>query len=335
MRPTLKDIADRTGLSISTVSRVLRGKAKRNSDNVEAILEAAQHLNYPLYHDDVLDAVKHTKKLFVALVAFTHVGEFYSSLYHGFSRAAKDTNVEVGLFSANPNVDDLIDVLHQLASKSYDAAVLFMPMLSEQDYHNLLAHAPRQMILISAATVFNPVLDTVSFDSYRGGHLVGKHFHDRGYKQVGVVIGNTNRNESLLRKSGFADYIEHHSDMDLIWQYEGDYSIASGKQAFGAFKQLKKKPRAVFLINDNMCLGFMEEARRNGLGIPKDMALVGYDDLPICEYHFPSISSVHTDYEQLARRAINMIKEKLNDTAPPHQGLVSMVPVSLSVKESS
>ena len=334
MKPTLKDIADTTGLSVSTVSRVLRGKAKRNSQNVASILEAARDLNYPIYADEHLMAPE-SNELFLALIASTDIGEFYSSFFTGFSLASKEIDVKLSLIHAEPDVEYLLDLLHELSGRGYDAVVMFMPMLSEKEYQVIRSDLPENIIVISAATVFNPVLDTVSFDSYRGGHLVGKHFHERGYEGIGVVHGNTSRNESLLRKSGLTDYIEHHSDMALIWQFEGDYTIESGRKAYNAYAKLDKKPRAIFLINDNMCLGFMEQARRAGVRIPEDVALVGYDDLPICTYHYPSMSSVHTDYKQLGATAISMVNQRVRGDMPQHQGIVSMVPVSLCVRESS
>lgn len=334
MKPTLKDIADSTGLSISTVSRVLRGKAKRNSANVASIIEAAKNLNYPIYSDDEL-LIQDESTPFVALIAATNIGEFYSSFFTGFSKAGQMTEMYLSLIHVTPTAEHVVDLLHDLATKRYDAAILFLPMLFEQDYVQILKESPDSVTTISAATVFNPVMDTVSFDSYRGGHLVGKHFHGRGYEDIGVVIGNSNRNESLLRKSGLTDYIQHHSDMNLIWQFEGDYSFESGQEAFDAYNKLRKKPRAIFLVNDNMCFGFMEQARRSGINIPQDVALVGYDDLPVCQHHYPSLSSVHTDYTQLGITALNMIEQKATSNQNDHQGLVSMVPVSLSVRESS
>lgn len=334
MKPTLKHIAEHAGLSVSTVSRILRGKSKRNTENVKLVIETAQKLNYPLQANYSLDVYENSKVLFVALVTHFHTGEFYSSFYNGFDQAARETNFQVSLFNTESDPDVVIDFLQQLSFKSYDAAVLFLPMLSEDDYHKIKANAPDNFVLISAATVVNPVLDTISFDSYRGGHYVGKHFHDRGYKDVGVVMGTTNRNESLLRKSGFTDYVQHHSNMNLVWQFEGDYTIESGRQAYEEYKNLERKPRAIFLSNDYMTLGFMEFARRDGVRIPDDVALVGYDDLPICTYHYPSISSVHTNYKQLGLSAISMLKEKFKNNSD-HQGLLNIVPVTLNARQSS
>ena len=83
-----------------------------------------------------------------------------------------------------------------------------------------------------------------------------------------------------------------------------------------------------------MCLGFLEHATKNGLDIPNDIAIAGYDDLPICEYVHPSITSVHTDYNILGNKTFNLLKEKIN--APyDHSGILSIIPVSLSVRHSS
>lgn len=334
MKPTLKHIAEKSGLSVSTVSRILRGESKRNSENVKLVIETAQKLNYPLQANYSLDFYEDSKVLFVALITQFHTGEFYASFYNGFDQAARETNFQISLFNTESDPEVLIDFLQQLSFKGYDAAILFLPMLSEEDYTRLSKNTPENFILISAATVVNPVLDTVSFDSYRGGHYVGKHFHDRNYKDVGVVMGSTNRNESLLRKSGFTDYVQHHSNMNLVWQFEGDYTIESGNKAFEEYEKLEVKPRAIFISNDYMTIGFMECARRHGIRIPEDVALVGYDDLPICSYYYPSISSVHTDYKKLGLSAINMLKQKFENPSR-QQGLLNIVPVTLNVRESS
>jgi len=334
MKTTLEDIAEYTGLSISTVSRVLRGKSKRNSKNVEQIIEAAQKLNYPIYLDTNSNIFKKRENILVALIINSHVGEFFASLFDGFKDASEETNYRVSLFHTGYDLDETIQLINLLSVSSYNGAVLFLPNLVEEDYEKIVAKIPKNFAVVSAATVHNPVLDTVTFDSYRGGHLVGKHFYERGYKEVGIILGSTIRNESLLRKSGFADFVQHHSDMELIWQCEGNYTIESGYDVYDEFKKLKRKPRAIFSSNDYMCLGFLERARKDGFDVPGDLAVAGFDDLPICTYHYPTISSVHTDYKKLAISALDLLEEKFKDPST-HQGQLRIVPVTLSERNSS
>ncbi|MCG8373616.1 MAG: LacI family transcriptional regulator [Balneolales bacterium] len=334
MKTTLKDISDYTGLSISTVSRVLGGKAKRNSKNVQKIIDAAKRLNYPIYLDSSNDLFKRKENILVALITNFHVGEFYASFYDGFTKAERDSKVRIGLFNSGFDLNDTIELINLLSVNSYDGAILFLPALVENEYEQIVAATPKNFALISVATVLNPVLDTITFDSYRGGYLVAKHFFEQGYKDVGIILGTTVRNESLLRKSGFGDFVQHHSDMKLIWQVEGDYTIESGRAMYDEYKKLTHKPRAIFVSNDYMCLGFMERAREDGINIPNDLALASFDDLPICEFHYPTITSVRTNYENLAKSAIDLIQEKFEKPAE-HHGQLRIVPVQLSVRDSS
>ena len=334
MKATLKDISEKTGLSISTVSRILRGESKTSSKNVELTIKAAQEINYPLNARVLNGKYNYKKKLQVALVTSFYPDEFYSTFFHGFNAATKDLNITLSLYVFDPSEERLSEFITELIHNSIDAAVLFLPTLQEQDYRDLLSSVPTDFTLISVAPLFNPVLDTITFDSYRGGYIVAKHFFEKNYLDVGIITGPANKNESLLRKNGFTDFINQKPDMKLSWTFEGDYTFEAGKKAYEEYARLPKKPRAIFASNDYMCLGFLEQATKDGLRIPSNIALSGYDDLPICNYVHPSITSVHTDYELLGEKTFNILKEKM-ESAGSHSGILSIIPVTLSVRSST
>jgi DNA-binding LacI/PurR family transcriptional regulator len=98
---------------------------------------------------------------------------------------------------------------------------------------------------------------------------------------------------------------------------------------------LDQKPRAVFAADDATALGFMEAARSRGYRFPEDIALASYDNLPICRYHFPTISSVKPDYAKLARVTLTTIEAQLFSHISHEEGLVSTLPVELVVRASS
>ncbi len=110
--------------------------------------------------------------------------------------------------------------------------------------------------------------------------------------------------------------------------------MQSGFKVFVQFEKLKQKPRAVFAANDASALGFMESARAKGYHFPENIALAGYDNLPMCEYHFPSLTSVNTNYAKLAEITLNELLDRLFNPVV-HQGLVSLVPVDLKIRDSS
>ncbi|MCC5912910.1 MAG: LacI family DNA-binding transcriptional regulator [Balneolaceae bacterium] len=331
---TLKDIAEDTGLSISTVSRALSRSGKISRENEKKVFESAYRLDYPL--SNMYTPIELRKNLNIAMITRHYTGEFYASLFEGFDQATKDTKATMHLTSVTHSSSPIPQIVSELKKANYDAGVIFLPDFKATDYLELLKSVSPNFPLVSIAPIANPVMDTVTFDNYRGGHLVASHFEERGYRKLGIIQGPVKQSEAMLRKSGYADYIEASDNMDLIWQFNGDYSFQNGKVAYEDFKQLADKPDAIFCSNDGMTLGFMHSAIRDGVHIPEDVAVVGFDDLPTCELYTPTITSVHTPYTMLGKKTLELIFTRLKEkTDSPHTGYTSLVPVSLSVRESS
>ncbi|AXJ00742.1 DNA-binding transcriptional regulator, LacI/PurR family [Cyclonatronum proteinivorum] len=331
---TLKHIAEDTGLSISTVSRALTRTGKISKENEKRIYESAYRLNYPV--SSIHTPIELRNTIQIAIVTRHYTGEFFASLFEGFDLAAKDTNAGVSLMSVTHTSDSPDEIVSELRKTHFDAAVIFMPDYGEAEYEVLLNSFPAEFPLVSIAPIASPVMDTVTFDSYRGGHLVAKHFEERGYQKLGVIQGPINKSEAMLRKNGFLDYINASDNLSLVWEYCGDYSFAKGKAGYYNYKDAPVKPEAIFCTNDSMAVGFMHNAIRDGLIIPNDVAIAGYDDLPTCNLYTPTLSSVHTPYDSLGQKTIEIIINRLKEqSSARHTGYISLVPVSLSVREST
>lgn len=332
MKITLKDIAKDTGFSVSTISRAIRGEGRISDDNRRAILASAHKLGYPLPTNG--RAIPDNFPEYIALITKFQTGEFYSSYYYGFLEAAIKKGVQIGVFSIPQNSNNPDELIEQLRTLGFTAAVLFIPDLSESDYQHILHSTPTDFPIISNSNIDNSVLDTVTFDAYQGATLVAKHFHEMGFRKLGIIEGPARMPESRFRTNGFRDFITHVAEEEVIWSYRGDYTLEAGVKAFKDFYTLPEKPEAVFAANDAMAVGFLESARKNGISIPEDIAVVGYDNLPICETHYPTITSVNTNYTLLAENTIDILLARKKGPNQ-HQGIVSLVPVTLSVRDSS
>lgn len=336
MKITLKDIAKDTGLSVSTVSRALSQTGKISKENEKKIFESAHRLNYPL--TNIHTPIDLRKNINIALITKHYTGEFYASLFEGFDQSTQGTKAAMSLISVSHVSSPLSQIVSELRKTHYDAAVIFLPEFKAAEYKELLQKVSRDFPLVSIAPIANPVMDTVTFDNYRGGYIVANHFEDRGYRKLGIIQGPIIQSEAMLRKNGFLDYIQASDKLDLIWQYNGDYSFQKGKEAYEDYKQLPDadKPDAIFCSNDGMTLGFMHSAIRDGVHIPDDVAVAGFDDLPTCELYTPTITSVCTPYELLGKKTLELIINRLEEkTDKHHVGYTNLVPVSLSIRESS
>lgn len=331
---TLKDIADDTGLSISTVSRALSQTGKISKDNEKRVFESAHKLNYPIRN--IQTPVSFRSSINIALVTRHYTGEFYASLFEGFDQSTANTKVLMSLFSVSHSKTTLSQITSNLKRNNFDAAVIFLPNYNTSDYIEFINSMPGDFPIVSIAPIANPVMDTVTFDNYRGGYLVADHFRDRGYKNLGIIQGPIQQSEAMLRKNGFNDFINASDTMNLTWQFNGDYSFKKGKKAYLDFKKLDKKPDAIFCSNDSMTLGFIHSAIRDGVHIPNDVAIAGFDDLPTCELYTPTITSVHTPYELLGKKTLELILNRIEESnETKHAGYTSLIPVSLSIRESS
>lgn len=333
MKVTLKDIANDTGFSISTVSRVLNGSDKISTKTRREVYQSAKKLKYPIYRSINGESLIDTLNVSLILTRF-HLGEFYASFYYGFNIAAQRHNIQLSMTSLQCPFEQALKRIKKISEHKNDGLIIFAPEFKHSEYQQVFDELPENYPVVSNGLIENPVFSTVTFDGYSGGFLAAEHFKNQGYLSCGIIRGAFDAVEARYRSNGFRDYLQQAEGMELNWDYHGDFTFESGKAAFRDFQKMENQPRAVFVSNDAMCHAFIEEALMNGYNIPKDIAVIGYDDLPICERHRPSISSIHTDYQKLGEVTMEKLKELLSNPKQ-EKGVLSLVPVTLKKRESS
>ena len=324
---TLKHISDDTGLSIATVSRTLNRKRRRYSANEEKIYASARKLGYPFFTN-----AGENGKVSIALVMKLFEGEFYSSLINGFYEASGNTDSEIVFSYVEKQNDNPVDDIISL-SKKYSGICLFLPSMTDNHYLKIKEKVGRYPI-ISLLPSKNPKIDTVCFDSYRGGYMMAKHFEERGYKKFGYISGPIRRADALFRKNGFLNHVHESNGLELVWSYEGDFSTNAGISAFAEFKKTGLKDTAIFGGNDFSCFGFMIAALESNYKIPDDFIIGGYDNLSFCENFTPELTSVVTDFHELGKKAIRTIENLVTDNMDT-VGQISMIPVRIKIRNSS
>ena len=321
----LQEIADKVGVSVATVSRVLSKKKLRNTKTENAVISTAKKMGYPYL------PVKFTDVKLKNIVFITQLeeGEFYLSLFKGFHEASIGTDYRFTLISIKEKKRPVSEIISTV--KLYDAGCIFLPSLHEEDYLQI-KEGCYNIPVVSLAPIPTPIIDTITFDSYSGGNIMARHFFESGFNDVGIIYGKPNLAEANKRKNGFLDFINKHDSMRLIWEYNGDYGTKSGKAAFHDFKEYRfNKNIAIFSCNDTMALGFLREATASGMDILNNIKLAGYDDIPMCKNTIPSLTSISTNYKDIADQVILYFEKNNNDL----KGHLYLVPVSLAKRNST
>jgi len=327
LRVTLKHISHDTGLSVATVSRTLNRKNRKYSANEEKIYASARKLGYPIF-----SKTGENHQLSIALVMKLFEGEFYASLMNGFYKASESSVSEIIFSYVAKQNDNLVDDIINL-SKKHNGICLFLPSMTDKDYLKI-KEGVGQYPILSLLPSKNPKIDTVCFDSYRGGYMLAKHFEEQGYKKFGFISGPSNRADALFRKNGFLNHINENDDLELVWSFEGDFSSSSGKAAFAVYKNTGLKDIAIFGGNDYSCFGFMKAAIESGYKIPDDFIIAGYDNLSFCEIFTPELTSIATDFHELGKKSIRIIENMIADDSESF-GNISMIPVRIKIRNST
>ena len=333
MKVTLKDIAEETGYSISTISRVLSNAGKISTRASKKIVEAANRLNYPL--SKIQGYEQNNLPHNVAVIADFHEGEFYASYFYGFLKAARSENIRLSLLNvSNPRKDARAFLKEIIEEGYYDSVILFMPELEHHDYENIVEVIPDTFPVVSNALIENPLLSTITFDGYSAGYQAADHFYNQGYKNLGIVKGPSFKAETRFRYNGFNDFINTKPEMNLVWESEGDFEFDSGVRSFKNLMESNMQVDAVFVSNDLMATAFLAMSQIYNVKIPDDLAILGSADLPMCQQTIPVISSIKTDFERLGTATIQTLKTRFSPTHHQH-GILSMIPVKLIPRSSS
>ena len=328
MKVKLEDIAAKAGYSIATVSRVLSGKAIGRSASVEKILNAARELGYhtnrPFYQLDNLP-------LEMALITQHDAEEFYSCLYESFDRVCSLRNIHLSIHSVkhSTNLENQLSLISQFN----DGIILMTPTLDSEQYKKILEKIDT-FPLVSIAPIDENVLTTITFDSYQGGQLAAKLLVESGYELFGIITGPLIKWEANLRRDGFIDYLRK-KELQIEWEYHGDYSFKSGENAFIDIEQQGIKNLGIFSSNDQMALGFLHTALENGATVPGDYGIVGYDNMPYSKVFYPKLSSIDTNLDELAESTLEYLVHRFkNKCQTKKRPTTTLLPVEIVVRRT-
>ncbi len=328
MSTGLKDISNATGYSISTVSRVLSNKISADSVSAKDILRVAREMGYSKYRSTVNPG---NRILDIALITQHFSEEFYAYLYASFDKMSLERHCLLSIHSVRHSKSLQDDLL--ILSKNHDGFILFLPTLDPYSY-NKIKDTMGNYPIVSIAPSFEPIFDTFTFDSYQGGSLAAQAFIKEGYKKFGIIRGPLEKWEAALRRNGFRDAIEN-AGYEIIWDYKGDYSFESGEKAFHSVNQQNIKQIGVFASNDQMAVGFIHAALENKKKVPKDYAVIGYDNILFSKIFYPKLSTIDTDVDQLSVEAIDhLIRMIKNDVNLDRSARKTLIPVNLIKRDT-
>ena len=323
-RITIADVAKRAGVSISTVSRVINGLDRVHPETRERVSEVIRALHYQPSAFARGLAIRQTHT--IGFVIPTLSDPFYLNIVRGVEKVAAAEGYNLLVVSQLSKTDDR-RVLELFTQKRVDGLVIVGVAVPQEILVQLRAQGfPLALLQQQGGQA------TFSVDNYGGAALISKHLLGLGYRKLAYIAGSDDTADNAERFRGFRDSLAHAGipfDPRLFTQ--GDFLQGSGSRAVTTLLARETPFDAIFAANDQMALDAVLTLREYGLRVPEDVAVVGFDDIPLARYVVPLLTTVRQPAYELGFRGIQAVLSALRGERLP-EGVV--LPVELIVRES-
>ncbi len=323
MRTTIKDVARKTGLSITTVSLVLNGKANRVSEkNKQLILQTAKDLNYRPNQIAVGLVKKKTNTLGLIIPDISNI--FFSELAKGIEIEGRRNNYNVIFCNTNDKHDLELEYINILADKAVDGIIFAMSAESydekaKKSFDTLLEYKIPTVVIDRFSDDIN--FSSVAIDHKQGAYIVTQHLISLGHRKIGCVTGPLGLKTCIDRFVGYRNALEQNEiKLNKSFIYEGDYHFQSGYEA--AKTMIEQKVTAIFAFNDMMAYGVISGLRKNNIKIPDEMSIAGFDDIFFSEMLDIPLTTVRQPTYEMGQEAARVIIEEIKNGRKQSQHIV-------------
>ncbi|CUS99148.1 LacI family DNA-binding transcriptional regulator [Candidatus Kryptobacter tengchongensis] len=305
---TIKDVAKKAKVSVATVSRVINQNYPVSEETKRRVLKAIQELNYSPNPTARSLVLKKTHTIGVVLPDMH--GEFFSEIIKEIDKKAREFGYHVLLTSSHSNLQELDEALISLLNGKVDGMIIMNPSLKSIYVETRLLRKTPLVLLNCCGDIQNS--DVILIDNYTGAYNLTKHLIKHGHEKIAVITGPVDNFDSIERLKGYKDALKDAGiALSPELEFHGDFTKDSGYEIMKKILVLPSKPTAIFALNDEMAIGAIQYAKKIGLKIPTDIAIVGFDDIPIAEYINPSLTTVRVPIDKVGSLAAEKLFKRI------------------------
>jgi LacI family transcriptional regulator len=333
MAVTLQDVAVRAGVSQATASRVLNGSARIPGEGVaDRVRAAARELGYT--PNAQAQALARASTGLLGLVVHDIADPYFSSIVRGVQAAARTARKQVLLASTDRDFDIERESVSTFISHRADAIVLAGSRQSgdldrdlEAEFSRYRANGGR-VVMIGQPLAFGSAVEP---ENYRGSAELADALIAEGHRRFAVIGGPGNIRTAVDRRNGFVDALGRRGLTPLVevsgnFTRDGGYSAARRlAAALEASGDDDAEPVCVFAVTDVMAIGAIAAWREQGLSVPGDLCIAGFDDIPTLRDHVPSLSTVALPLEEIGVRAVELALRTDAATDDVHESVPGQV----------
>lgn len=309
-----KDIAARAGVSQATVSRVINNKPNVREETRQRVLKVIEELGY--YPNAEARSLVTKRNSKIGLVVSDILNPFYPELVESIEAFAREEGFNVLL--CNTQRDTSKDrVYTRLLIEQRVAGVIFSSITPASNAPAQLSRAGIPYVLVNRHLKDTPATCIVT-DNFGGAYKMTKHLIELGHSRIAFVRGLRNTTTSQDREVGFRQCLANHGlEIDESLLEQGNYTRREAYEATVRLLQLASPPTAIFCANDYMAFGALDAASDQGLRVPDDVSIVGFDNIALSSLKAINLTTVEQPITEMARKAMEMLLSLVKGEDPP------------------
>jgi len=311
MSVTIRDVARHANVSVATVSRALNGHPNVAEEVRRRVLDVATQLRYSPHHAARSLSSRRTGTIGVVLPDL--YGEFFSELMRGIDQVARERGLHLLVSSYHGNPGEQGAALRTMRGR-VDGLLLMSPFVAGAE--GLASELPPMPVVLMNPALAVERLPSVGVDNHGGAMAMVRHLLAAGRRRIAFIAGPEDNVDASERLRGYRDALAQAAPGAEPWVLPGNFDEASGHAAGQRLLAAGERPDAVFAANDMMALGCLFALGQAGVRVPADIALAGFDDIPLSRYVDPPLTTMRVEIAELGARAIR----RLLDTGPDADG---------------
>jgi len=313
---------------VASVSRAMNGGSGVTAATSERIHAAASRLQY-VPHAAARMLITRRSNTIGALLPDLY-GEFFSELIRGIDLAARARGFHLLVSSSHDGAEEAAAAVRSMQGRVDGLLILS----ARVDAAFLRSNLPKSLPVVLINSAVKSTAHTVlNVDNFAGASAMVQHLLQAGHASVAFIAGPESNFDAQQRDKGYRAAMAKYAPNAPIRIVVGDFTEESGYRAGRELLAQQPHPRAVFAANDMMAVGCLTAFKEAGLRVPQDIALAGFDDIPVARYVTPSLSTVRVRIVELGRIALEQLVAQL-DKADPAPISVQTLGCEIVVRES-
>ncbi len=308
---TLKDIARMAGVSVNTVSRALNGKPDVNAQTRQKVLKVAKELGYVPNRSAL--SLKKRKTHIVGVIIEDNANPFWAEVLKGVEFAAKKKGYHVILVNTSRNYEEEVEGIRMLLERRVDGLLIAPNQQRYDDLNELRRLGVPFVIMGRHVKEFEGVVPMVYSDEREGGYFATKHLVERGCKRIAFVGAQPYNTASQERYEGYVMALKEYGvEVNDNLVKTGGIEIDGGYKSVMELLKEGVKFDGVFAYNDLMAFGVLKALKEANIDVPKDVKIIGYDDIPYSALITPSLTTMRMKKATIGKLSLELLLKSEN-----------------------